>query len=116
MLISLIRTQNLPRAVKQKWPEYQRHVSKLLFQWMELQRNQDFYEPFSVKSCSPRVEHIQNLDHCEACVQNYGRSDAEPLPLTKLPPSTRIAVNQWGATLQDYSYLFSFSTNHSKYG
>ena len=51
-----------------------------------------------------------NLELREACFQNFRRSDAEPLPLEWKPPSTRTAIYQWGATLQDYSCIFSFWT------
>ena len=90
------------------WPEYQQHVSKLLFQWMEFQRNRELYEPFATKQVPTWDEPIPNL-HCrEACAQKYQRADVMPLHLTWLPPSTCTAINEWGATLQDYNCLFLF--------
>ena len=107
---SMICTTDLAPSEKLHWPEYQQHVAKLLFQWMELQRNCDLYEPFAVKQVPIHAETIPNLDCREFCAQKYQHTDAMPLYLTWLPPSTCTAINQWGATLQDYNFLFSFWT------
>ena len=95
---------------KGRWPEYQQHVSKLLFQWMEFQRNRELYEPFAVRQPLPCEESIPNLDCREACAQKCRHVDATLLQLTWMPPSSRTAINQWGATLQDYNFIFSFWT------
>ena len=107
---SMICTTDLAPSEKLHWPEYQQHVVKLVFQWMELQRNRDLYEPFTVKQVPIHAETIPNLDCREACAQKYQHTDAMPLYLTWLLPSTCIASNQWGATPQDYNFLFSFWT------
>ena len=107
---SMICTTDLAPSEKLRWLEYQQHVAKLLFQWMELQRNRDLYEPFAVKQAPIHAETIPNLDCREACAQKYQHTDAMPLYLTWLPPSTCTAINQWGATLQDYNFLLSFWT------
>ena len=107
---SMICTTDLAPSEKLRWPEYQQHVAKLLFQWMELQRNRDLYESFAVKQVPFHAETIPNLDCREACAQKHQHTDATPLHLTWLPPSTCAAINQCGATLQDYNFLFSFWT------
>ena len=112
-LNSLICTHKLPTGIKQKWTEFQKHVSKLLYQWMEFQRSPELYETFAVDACQKRNDAVMNLELREACSQSFIRSDAAPLPLEWKPPSTRTAINQWGATLQDYSCIFSFWTKTS---
>ena len=107
---SMICTKTAGLADKLRWPEYQQHVSKLLFQWMEFQRNRELYEPFAVKQPLPCEESIPNLDCREACAQKCRHVEATPLQLTWMPPSSRTAINQWGATLQDYNFIFSFWT------
>ena len=79
---SMICTTDLAPSEKLRWPEYQQHIAKLLFQWMELQRNRDLYEPFAVKQAPIHAETIPNLDCREACAQKYQHTDAMPLYLT----------------------------------
>ena len=107
---AMICTKAIDFAQKHRWPEYQLHVSKLLAQWMEFQRNRELYEPFAVKQVPSCDEPIPNLDCREACAQKCQHVNATPLHLTWLPPCTRTAINLWGATLQDYNYIFSFWT------
>ena len=80
---------------------------------MEFQRSPELYETFAVDACQKRNDAVMNLELREACSQSFTRSDAAPLPLEWKPPSTRTAINQWGATLQDYSCIFSFWTKTS---
>ena len=58
---SMICTTDLAPSEKLRWPEYQQHIAKLLFQWMELRRNRDLYEPFAVKQAPSMLRLFQIL-------------------------------------------------------
>ena len=107
-----IFTKDMDSSLKGKWKSLQKFAAELLFQWMEINRNPELYDPLPQQSLNiPR--HECPAISCGAnnhIKQKAFTKHAELLPLQWKPPLTRTDLNKWAATPTDYALIFPFWT------
>ena len=105
---AMICTTDMPVAIRSKWHKLQLLVAQLIWQWMEMNREPDFYQQFAPEE-QTSAQNSSNLLF-RSCQQMHSLGFANALPLQWNPPTTRTEWNKWGSTCQDFALIFSFGT------
>ena len=109
---ALIYTKDMDGSLKGSWKTFQKFAAELLFQWMEICRNPDLYDPLPLQTLDiPKPDLPAFPMETDAVLkQKAFTKSAELLPLQWKPPVSRTDLNKWAATLEDFALIFSFWT------
>ena len=109
---ALIFTREMDDNLKGSWKSFQKFAAELVFQWMEICRNPDLYDPLPLRTLDipKRVSPAYSMETDAILKQKAFTKRAELLPLQWKPPVSRTDLNKWAATLEDFALIFSFWT------
>ena len=109
---ALIFTKDMDQTLKGTWKNFQKFAAELLFQWMEICRNPELYDPLPQQTLNLHAPDIPPFPaEADASLKQKAFTKHVPLmPLMWKPPGTRTELNKWAATLEDLALISSFWT------